>query len=146
MNFNEKVISGIISLVLLFSIIGQVPVSAVNAERDFPKFFVNVLELDSEFDGTISIDGDYIKLDTKLAIKQGVTDSEIEIAVSKVNNYNKLTDEILAIQPFIKADEKSIHFDEKAAKNANVSDKLITSTKEDAELMNSVGTLASCEG
>ncbi len=146
----KKIIVGIIGMVLLFSIISQVPATAAQVEiqtkEAISSLFTDVLELDSEFDNTIVMDGDYIVLDTNLAIKQGATDSDIKLAISKVNEHNQLTKDISDLQPFVTEDENGFNFDEESAREANVSEDLINTVVKDFELINSIEPLADCKG
>ncbi|WP_230199415.1 hypothetical protein [Bacillus ndiopicus] len=146
----KKIIVGVISLVFLFSIVAQVPAAAAQVEIQkneiLSTIFTEVLELDSKFDNTIYLEGDYIALDTNLAIKQGATKTDINLAKSKIDGHNQITEDISTLQPYVVFDENGLNFDEESARKANVSEDLIVTTVKDFELMNSVGILADCKG
>ncbi len=146
----KKIITGIVAMILMFSITAQFPATAAQIEGEkkdnLSTILTSVLELDNEFDKTIGFDGDYIAIDINLAKKQGATDSDIKLAISKVNEHNQIIKDTLAIQPFIIYDENSFYFDEESARKENVSEDLIESTSKDIELMNSVQPLAACNG
>ncbi|MGC7927705.1 MULTISPECIES: hypothetical protein [Lysinibacillus] len=146
----KKIITGIVAMILMFSITAQFPATAAQIESEkkdnLSTILTSVLELDNEFDKAIGFDGDYIAIDTNLAKKQGATDFDIKLAILKVNEHNQIIKDTLAIQPFVIYDENSFYFDVESARKENVSEDLIESTSKDIELMNSVQPLAACNG
>ncbi len=79
-------------MIFMFSITAQFPATAAQIESErkdnLSTILTSVLELDNEFDKTIGFDGDYIAIDINLAKKQGATDFNIKLAISKVNEHN----------------------------------------------------------
>ncbi|MHC8516706.1 hypothetical protein [Sporosarcina sp. ITBMC105] len=92
------------------------------------------------------MDGDYVALYINLAKKQGATDSDIKLAIAKVNEHNQITNDVATLQPFVTYDENGFNFDEEAAREANISEDLIATTVNDFESMNTVEPFASCKG
>jgi hypothetical protein len=146
----KKIITGLVAMVLMFSLTTQFTANAAQIENEtndtLSDLFTGVLELGSDFDNTIGLNGDYIAIDTTLATKQGATNSEIKQAKSKVKEHNQITEDTLALQPFVTNDEKGFYLDEESARTANVSEDLIEATIKDFELMNSIEPLATCNG
>ena len=146
----KKFIMGLLAMVLMFSLTTQFPAKAAQIENDtnakLSELLTGVLELGSEFDNTIDFNGEFIAIDTTLATKQGATKSEIKLAKSKVNEHNQITEDTLALQPFVTNDENGFYLDEESARTANVSEDLIEATVSDFELMNSIQPLATCNG
>lgn len=49
-----------------------------------------------------------IKLDVDLVVKQSGTGKDIKVAVQKVNEYNKMTKDVLSIKPFMKHEKMEL--------------------------------------
>ncbi|PLR91936.1 hypothetical protein [Bacillus sp. T33-2] len=71
------------------------------------------------------------------AKQKGISTERINDAKNKIKEYNKITKNALAIQPFMEFDGASIQFNDKAAEKNGVSKQLIESTKSDVSKINS---------
>lgn len=146
----KKLFTSILSLVLLFSMVGSVFAESMKVNYEYSSALVKAVQLDEIFVGAVGVDGDFLVLDQQKASDNGISSDKIKEAKEKIKEYNKITKDTLAITPFFTFVGNQILFDDKAAEKNGVSMELINATKYDVEKINgaanSIVTLASCEG
>lgn len=147
----KNLFTSILSLVLLFSMVGNVFAEGQKVNYEYSSALVQAVQLDEIFVEVVGLDGDFIVLDQQKAINKGISTDKIKEAETKIEDYNKITKDALEISPLLTFVGNQIEFDEKEAKKRGVSEELINATKSDIEKINKaaeedISTYATCEG
>lgn len=146
----KKLFTSLLSLVLLFSMVGSVFAESVKVDYAYSSALVKAVQLDEVFVGAVGVDGEFLVLNQQKAIDNGISSDKINEAKEKIKEYNKIIEDTLAITPYFTFVGNQILFDDLAAEKNGVSKELINATKYDVEKINgeanSIATFASCEG
>lgn len=146
----KKLFTSLLSLVLLFSMVGSVFAESVKVDYAYSSALVKAVQLDEVFVGAVGVDGEFLVLNQQKAIDNGISSDKINEAKEKIKEYNKIIEDTLAITPYFTFVGNQILFDDLAAEKNGVSTELINATKYDVEKINgeanSIATFASCEG
>ncbi|MGE7839625.1 hypothetical protein ACQKNX_02420 [Lysinibacillus sp. NPDC093712] len=146
----KKLFTSILSLVLLFSMVGSVFAESVKVNYEYSSVLVQAVQLEEVFVGAVGLDGDFVVLDQQKAIDNGISSDKINEAKEKIKEYNKIIKDTLDITPYFTFEGDQILFDDIAAEKNGVSMELINTTKSDVDkvngLANTLDTRASCEG
>lgn len=145
----KKLFTSILSLVLLFSMVGSVFAEGKKVNYEYSSALVKAVQLDDKFVEAVRVDGEFIVLDQHKAIDNGISSTKIKEAKEKIKEYNKITKDSQAISPFLTFIGNQIQFDEIEAEKNGVSKELINATKSDIEKINSAGDSIfsrSCKG
>ncbi|MEY2372181.1 hypothetical protein [Lysinibacillus capsici] len=146
----KKLFTSLLSLVLLFSMVGSVFAESVKVDYAYSSALVKAVQLDEVFVGAVGVDGEFLVLNQQKAIDNGISSDKINEAKEKIKEYNKIIEDTLAITPYFTFVGNQILFDDLAAEKNGVSTELINATKYDVEKINgeanSIASFASCEG
>lgn len=129
----KKLLAVFVSLVFLFSISSQGYAQTKESEDAYSDFLVQAIQLDEVFSSFIVLDGDYVKFKEREAIKSNISNEMIQDAKEKVEEFNKIIADSIAIKPFISFVGNELQFDAVGAEKNGVSEELINATKEDVE-------------
>ena len=147
----KKLFTSILSVVLLFSMVGSVFAESKKVNYEYSSALVTAAQLDEIFVGAVGVDGEFLVLDQQKAINNGISSDKIKEAEEKIKEYNKITKDVLVISPLLTFVGNQIQFDEIVAEKKGVSKELINATKIDVEKINKAAaegivSLAACGG
>ena len=136
----KKLFTSFVSLVLIFSMVGNVFAESNKVNYEYSSALIQVLQLDEIFVGAVGVDGEFLVLNQQKAIDNGISSDKIKEAKEKIKEYNKITKDVLEISPLLSFVGNQIQFDEIEAEKKGVSKELIKSTKSDIEKINKEAT------
>lgn len=111
----KKLFTSILSVVLLFSMVGSVFAESKKVNYEYSSALVTAAQLDEIFVGAVGVDGEFLVLDQQKAINNGISSDKIKEAEEKIKEYNKITKDVLVISPLLTFVGNQIQFDEIAA-------------------------------